>query len=204
MCSARDFFPRIIRWLMKRATLTSPKRLSGVTGRLGACPLLDISGGLGRLGAVLGALLLAVADAGGVQLAADDVVAHAGEVADATAADQDDGVFLEGVALAGDVGGDLHAVGEPHPGHLAEGRVGLLRAHRLDLDADALLLGGGLLAGRPPPQGVEAEVEGRRLDLLPRPLPALPDQLVDGWHATGDLVRRPTAYTTHAVACQRL
>src|SRR5262245_19062308 len=104
MRSARAFLPRVIRWLMKRATLTSVYRLSGTTVRLGACPRRAISAGLRRLGAVLGALLLAVLDAGGVQLAADDVVAHAGEVADAPASDQDDGVLLEGGALAGDVG----------------------------------------------------------------------------------------------------
>src|SRR5262249_45616733 len=71
-------------------------------GRSGRPCLLAVA-----LGAVLGAGLLAVGHALGVVDAADDVVPHAGQVAHAAAADEDDGVLLEVVALAGDVGGDL-------------------------------------------------------------------------------------------------
>src|SRR2546423_10766533 len=52
------------------------------------------SGGTGRLGAVLAATLLAVANAGGVQRAADDVVLDRRQVLDPPAADEDDGVLL--------------------------------------------------------------------------------------------------------------
>src|SRR3954471_21584504 len=92
-------------------------------------------GALGR-GPVLGPGLLAVGHAEAVEDAPDDVVADAREVADPAAADQDDRVFLEVVALAADVGGHFLAVGEPDPRHLAERRVRLLRGHRLDLEAD--------------------------------------------------------------------
>src|SRR5262249_54516805 len=68
----------------------------------GAAPSLTLA-----LGAVLGPRLFAVGDALGVEHAADDVVADAGQVADAAAAHQDDRVLLEVVPLAGDVGGHL-------------------------------------------------------------------------------------------------
>src|SRR5688500_15569589 len=85
---------------------------SGRTLRLGTSPLRGMAYLLafrvrlrGPLGAVLRTALLAVGDAGGVQRAADDVVAHAGEILDAAAADQDHRVLLEVVTLAGDVRG---------------------------------------------------------------------------------------------------
>ena len=55
------------------------------------------------LGAILGTALLAVLDALGVERAADDVVANAGQVLHAAATDHDDGVFLQVVAFAGNV-----------------------------------------------------------------------------------------------------
>src|ERR1041384_2181528 len=57
----------------------------------------------GTLGAVLGARLTAILDALGVEHAAEHVVADAGQVAHAAAADQHDAVLLEVVALARDV-----------------------------------------------------------------------------------------------------
>ena len=49
-------------------------------------------------------------------------------------------MLLQVVAFARDVRGHFDAVREPHAGHLAEGRVRLLRGHRLDDGADAALL----------------------------------------------------------------
>src|SRR5207245_5379335 len=96
--------------------------------------------GIGRpllgLHAVLGAGLLAIRDAGGVERAAHDLVADARQVLDAAAADQHHRVLLEVVALARDVGGDLHAVGQPDAGDLAKRRVRLLRRGRVDACAD--------------------------------------------------------------------
>ena len=98
---------------------------------------------LPRLGAVLAAAALAAVDAQGVERAADDVVAHAGQVAHAAAADQHDAVFLQVVLFAGDVGGDFLAVAQAHAGDLPQGRVGLLGGHGLDLKAHAALLRAG-------------------------------------------------------------
>src|SRR5262245_2553338 len=87
------------------------------------------------LRAVAAAGLLPVADALSVQRAADDLVAHARQVPDAAAADQHDGVLLQVVPDARDIGGDLDLAGEPDPGHLAQGRVGLLGRGRVDARA---------------------------------------------------------------------
>src|SRR5262249_9733907 len=97
-----------------------------------------------------------------------NMVTHAGQVANATAANQHDGVFLQVVAFARDVGRHLDAVGQPHAGNLAERRVGLLGRHDLYLQADTPFL--------------RAAVQGRML----RPAILLDarfaDQLVDGRH----------------------
>src|SRR5450759_4845943 len=90
---------------------------------------------LGRLlalGAVLAAPLLAVLGAGGVEGAADHVVAHAGEVGDLAAADQHNGVLLEVVPDARDVGGDLDLAGQADAADLAQRRVGLCRLYTYD------------------------------------------------------------------------
>src|SRR5688572_28600955 len=54
------------------------------------------------LGAVFGAALAAVLHALGIEHAAQDVIAHAGQVLDAAAADHHHGMFLQIVPLAGD------------------------------------------------------------------------------------------------------
>src|SRR6476661_1693200 len=114
---------------------------SGSTGRIWAAARRGIR--LLLLHAVLRAGLLAVADAGGVERPADDLVPNTREVLDAAAADQDDGVLLEVVALAGDVGGDLDASGDPDAGDLAQRRVRLLGRRRVHASAHPAPLGSG-------------------------------------------------------------
>src|SRR5436190_19876344 len=82
------------------------------------------------LGAVPAAGLLAVLHAGGVEGAADDLVADAREVADPAAADEHDRVLLQVVTLARDVGRDLDAARQADAGDLAQRRVRLLRGVR--------------------------------------------------------------------------
>src|SRR5690606_5437586 len=128
--SATDFLPLCMTMLMKRAMISLPCLGSGRTERWGVLPLRDMiqfSSGLRALGAVLGTRLLALGDAGGVERAAHGVVTHAGQVLDATAADQHHAVFLQVVAFAADVRNDFVPVGQAHLGDLAQGRVRLLR-----------------------------------------------------------------------------
>src|SRR5829696_4567175 len=145
---------------------------SGVSGRRLAGPfrgILQFLLDLLALGAVARAGLPAVADALGVEGAADDLVADAGKVLHPAPADEHDGVLLQVVANAGDVGGDLDAAGQPHPADLAQGRVGLLGRGRVDARADTPPLGRAL--------------QRRRLGLLDLALTALADQLGDRWQS---------------------
>src|SRR5215469_18483432 len=114
------------------------------------------------LRAVSAAGLLAVPDALRVQGAANDLVAHAGQVADASAAHEHDRVLLEVVPDARDIGRDLDLAREPHPSHLAERGVRLLRRGRVDARAYTTAL--------------RAAVQRRSLVLGYLVLPALADQ----------------------------
>src|SRR5919107_4383288 len=134
--------------------------------RRGAGPRRGTSAAL--LGAVAATGLLAVADALGVEGAADDLVADAGEVLHPAAADEHDRVLLEVVAHARDVRRDLDAAAQAHTGDLAEGGVRLLRGGGVDAGAHTASLGRTL--------------QGRRLVLRHLVLAALADQLVDGGH----------------------
>src|SRR5258708_23497318 len=92
--------------------------------------------------AVFAAGAFAAVDAEGIEGAADDMVADAGQVTDAAAADEDDAVFLKVMLLTGDVGGDFLAIAEADAGDFAQGGVRFLGGHGLDLEADAALLRG--------------------------------------------------------------
>src|ERR1700733_15025014 len=95
---------------------------------------------LRSLGAVFRTALLAVLDALRVEHAAKDVIANAGKVLDATAADHDHRVLLQIVALAGDIADDLEAVGQANLRDFAKRRIRLLRRRRVNARADAALL----------------------------------------------------------------
>src|SRR6201995_1588258 len=101
---------------------------SGSTGRIWAAAR---RGKLLCLHAVLRAGLLSGADAGGVERAADDLVAESRQVLDTAATDEHHRVLLQVVTLARNVRSNLHAVGQPHAGHLAQRRVRLLRRGRV-------------------------------------------------------------------------
>src|SRR5437762_3210805 len=119
MRSAIDFLPECMTVLTnlvtrrRASTVWSVNFGSGSGLRLGTSPLRGIyfrpllrlllaSTLLGPLGAVLGTPLAAVGHARGVQRPADDVIAHAGEVLDAAAADQHHRVLLQVVTLPRD------------------------------------------------------------------------------------------------------
>src|SRR3989442_13297133 len=82
------------------------------------------------LRAVARARLLAVADAARVQRASDDLVPNAWKVLHPASSHEHDGVLLEVVADARDVGRDLDARGQADPSDLAKGGVRLLVGYR--------------------------------------------------------------------------
>src|SRR6187397_2630449 len=95
---------------------------------------------LRTLRAVLRTALLTVLDALGIEDAAEDVVAHAGQILDAAAADHDHRVLLKVMAFTRDVADHFEAVGQAHLGDLAKRRVRLLRGRGVDARADAATL----------------------------------------------------------------
>src|SRR3954471_9487672 len=135
MRSAVDFLPSSMTLLITCWTRRERWTGSGSICRIWAAARRGI-GSLLLLHAVLRTGLLAITHAGGVERPADDLVAHARQVLDAAAADQHDGVLLEVVPLAGDVGRDLDPARDPDAGHLAQGRVRFLRRGRVHARAD--------------------------------------------------------------------
>src|SRR5579871_5164996 len=101
MCSATDFLPLCMTTFMNFASMSLWNFGSGRMVRVGAAARRDIPIPLlflRPLGAVLGATLLAVADASAIERAAHGVIAHTGQVLDAAAADQHHRVLLQIVA----------------------------------------------------------------------------------------------------------
>src|SRR6516165_11913290 len=107
MLSATDFLPACITEFMNFVTTMLPNFGSGRISRLSALWRRDMFCFLVRLlrplCAVLRPALLAVLHALRVEHAAQDVVAHAGQILHAAAADHDHRVLLQVMALARDV-----------------------------------------------------------------------------------------------------
>src|SRR5690606_28813870 len=82
---------------------------------------------LRTLGAVLGTTLLGVFHSGGIQRAANRVVAHTPQVLYPAAANQNDAVLLQVVAFTTDIGRNFKAVGQAYAPDLTQGRVRLFR-----------------------------------------------------------------------------
>src|SRR6267154_1928337 len=102
MPSAAAFLPSYIRQLMNLVSTMSPNLASGSTSRFTAARRRDmpsVPSLLRPLGAVFRTALATVLDALRVEGAADDVVAHAWQILDATAADQHHRMLLQIVPL---------------------------------------------------------------------------------------------------------
>src|SRR5258706_6407865 len=137
--SATERFPRRRILLTTWVTSTEWYTGSGMSSRLGAGPLRGTSAFLLR--AVTAAGLLAVAYAGGVEGAADDLVANPGKILHAPSAHEHNRVLLEVVTFTRDVGSDLHAARETDASDLAERRARLLGGVRVDAGAHTTALG---------------------------------------------------------------
>src|SRR5215469_10897999 len=206
MFSATDFLPWRMMEFMNFETTKFPNFGSGWISRFSAlwrrdivCFPLGRSNGhsfdpvtqrgrsLRPLGSVFRSPLLAVLHALRVEHAAQNVVAHAGQVLHAAPADHHHRVLLQIVALARNVADDLEAVGQAHLRHLAQRRVGLLRRRRVDARANPALL--------------RRRLQRRHGIARLHPYPWLTDQLIDrrhslsvtlGWTATSLFLQRAT------------
>src|SRR4051794_8115249 len=185
MRSAVDFLPSSMTLLITCWTRRERWTGSGSICRMVAAERRGI-GSLLLLHAVLRAGLLAVADAGGVERPADDLVAHARKILDAAATHEHDGVLLKVVPLTGDVGRDLDAARDADARDLAQRRIRLLRSRRVDARAHpAPLRGGDLLLA------ALAGLQARRGQLLGLGMATLADQLRGRRHAGATLAVGP-------------
>jgi hypothetical protein len=104
----------------------------------------------------------------GVQDAPDNVITDAREILDPSTSNEHNRVLLKVMADTGDVGGDLHAVGQSYAGDLSESGIRLFGGCREYPDAHPALL--------------RAVLEcGGRLPLL-HGLSSTLDQLINGRH----------------------
>src|SRR3954471_10451697 len=180
-------------WVTRRERWTG----SGSMGRMVAAERRGMKSLL-LLDAVHGTALLAVGHAGGVQRAAHDLVAHAREILDAAATHEHDGVLLQVVALARDVGRDFNRAGDPHTCDLAQRRVRLLGRGRVDARADATALRGGLLL-----LVALAGLQTGRGHLARLGLATLADELARGGHAARDGSKRSALVRSRCVTLGR-
>src|SRR4051812_31567324 len=96
------------------------------------------------LGTVLGTALLAVFYAGSIKGTPNDMIAHTRKIFYPASADQHDTVLLEIVTFTRNVGNDFHLISKTYLGHLAEGRVRLLRGSGINTGANAATLRAGI------------------------------------------------------------
>ena len=75
-----------------------------------------------------------------IQRTPNEMIPHTGTILAAAAADEDDAVLLDIVALSRDVGGDHAAAGQPHTRRLALPGVRLLRLRDPDFQTYPLLM----------------------------------------------------------------
>src|SRR5215468_11007585 len=106
-----------------------------------AAPLLTL---LRALRAVLRSALLPVRDARRIQRSTHHVIAHAGQVLHAAAADEHNRVLLQVVADAWNVRRHFDPVRQPHARNLAQRRVRLFRSLSVNARTHSPLLGTGL------------------------------------------------------------
>ncbi|EDT88871.1 hypothetical protein BIFLAC_04596 [Bifidobacterium animalis subsp. lactis HN019] len=86
---------------------------------------------------VQGTTLLAVLDALGIECTTHDVVTHARQILDTAAAHEHDGVLLQVVAFARNIGGDFDAGAQTNTSDLTQCRVRLLRGGGVNTRAHA-------------------------------------------------------------------
>lgn len=99
---------------------------------------------LRTLGAVLGTSLASFADTGGIQGATYGMVTNSRQVLYSTTPDKNHGMFLQIMAFATNVGGNLKAIGQANAGNFAQSRVWFLRCGGIDTRANTSLLRAGL------------------------------------------------------------
>src|ERR1700676_2173999 len=190
MRCAFERLPSHIIELMNFCTRSLPKTESAGTSRRTTNPLRGIRhllpllflSGFGPLGAVLGAPLLAVFDAGGVECSANHVIAHTGEILHAAAAHEHDGVLLQVMTYTRNIGCYFDTICQTGSSNFTQGGVGLLRRLRVNANADATLF--------------RAALQRRRLRLCPDLIAAGTNQLCKRRHGSPSIELKFTSLST--------
>ena len=96
------------------------------------------------LGTVTASRLLPTVDTQGISATPNNLVSNPWKIANPTASNQNDRVFLQIVAFARNVNRNFLGIAQSDPSDLSESRVWLLRSHGTDQQANALFLGAAL------------------------------------------------------------
>src|SRR6476620_4520368 len=120
------------------------------------------------LRAILGPTLLSIGHANRIQRSANDVIAHARQVLHAASPHEHNGVLLQVVPHAWNIGCDFHAVGKTNTRYFAQCRVGFFRSRGIDTNADPALL--------------RTTFERWALGLALCKTSSVSHQLIDRWH----------------------
>src|SRR6202790_4907583 len=190
MRCAFERLPSHIIELMNFCTRSLPKTESAGTSRRTTNPLRGIRyllpllflSGFGPLGAVLGAPLLAVFDAGGVECSANHVIAHTGKILHAAAAHEHDGVLLQVMTYTRNICSYFDTICQTGSSNFTQGGVGLLRRLRVNANADATLF--------------RAALQRRRLRLCPDLIAPGTNQLCKRRHGSPSIELKFTSLST--------
>jgi len=120
------------------------------------------------LSTVTAASLFTVSHGQRVTRATYDLVAYTRQVANTTASNENDRVFLQVVTFARNIHGNFFTVTQSHSGDFTKRRVRFLRRHRTNLQTNALLL--------------RALLQNWRFAECSLLFAGFTDQLVDCWH----------------------
>ena len=126
---------------------------------------------LSLLRAVTAARLIAADNSECIPASANNLITHTWQIANTTTAHKHDRVLLQIVTFTWDVHGDFFAVAQPNSSDLSKGRIGLLRSHGSDQQANPLLL--------------RALLKYWAFGRFALNNAVFSNQLIDGWHTVG-------------------
>jgi hypothetical protein len=89
---------------------------------------------------VFASTFLSIINTGGIKRSPNNMIPDAGEILYPASSYEDQRMFLKVVTLAGDISGNLHAIGQPDTGHFPQCRIGFFGRRSIDSGADTAAL----------------------------------------------------------------
>ena len=121
-------------------------------------------------GTVLGTALFAICNPQRIEGASNDMVSHTGKVLYTAPANEHNGVLLQIVPNARDIGGNFYTVCQADTGDFAQGRIRFLGRRRIHANTNSALLG--------------ATLKGGSAGFFPDLFPSFSYQLADSGHSS--------------------